>query len=62
MTDIEARFRERLRHFYEPDEIDLWMVTPHPLLDGRTAGELIDEGQADEVERVIAQLEGGVYL
>jgi hypothetical protein len=58
----EQTVRERLRAFYEPDEIELWMCSPQPSLDFRTALQEIREGRAHEVERLIAQLEDGAYI
>jgi hypothetical protein len=58
----EHELRERLRVFYDPFIVDMWLVAPQPLLGGRSARQLIDEGKIDEVERIVAQLEDGVFL
>lgn len=60
--DDFARIRERLKPFYKRHEIDLWLRTPHPLLGGRPACEVIEEGNAAMVERAIACLEDSAYL
>lgn len=63
MSDItEASIRERLAEFYEPDEIEVWMTSPQVLLEGARACDLIRDGQIERVDRVLRQLEDGVYL
>jgi uncharacterized protein (DUF2384 family) len=62
MTEREQALRERLADFYDPHEIELWLTRPHKLLGGRSARQLIDDGNIAEVERVLSQLEDGVYL
>lgn len=53
---------ERLSDFYEPDEVRLWLQSPHPQLAGRRAYDLIVEGRTPEVLEVIERLDTGVYL
>lgn len=53
---------ERLSDFYSPDEIRLWLHTPHPLLDRERAVDLIHAGRTEEVLAVIDRLEDGAYL
>lgn len=53
---------ERLSDFYEPDEVRLWLQSPHPQLSGRRAYDLIVEGRTSEVLEVIERLDSGVYL
>lgn len=58
----EAGLRGRLSHFYDPFDIDLWLDRPHPLLAGKSARQLIDDGRIDEVDRILAQLEDGAFI
>ncbi len=53
---------ERLSDFYTPEEARLWLHSAHPLLDGKRAIELINEGRTREVLQVIEQLDSGTYL
>ncbi len=53
---------ERLSDFYYPDEVRLWIQSPHPQLDGRRPYDLINEGRTGEVLEVIERLDSGVYL
>lgn len=62
MIITEQELRERLRQFYAPFEIELWLTAPHPLLGDRSPRQMIDAGEIAEVERVIAQLEDGVFI
>jgi hypothetical protein len=63
LADAERTIRDRLLTFYgTPDEVELWMCAPQPLLDFRSALQEIREGRAHEVERLIKQVEDGVYI
>jgi len=53
---------ERLADFYEPDEVRLWLQSPHPQLEGQRPYDLIVEGRTSEVLEVIERLDSGVYL
>lgn len=50
--------RTRLRQFYDDGDVDIWLQAPQKLLDGRVAVDCSFE----EVDRLIAQLEDGVYI
>ena len=52
----------RLQEYYDGDEIRMWLHAPHPQLDGRRAIDLIHEGRADEVLRILNRLDAGAYL
>ena len=52
----------RLADFYEPDEVRLWLQSPHPQLSGARPYDLINDGRAGEVLEVIERLDSGVYL
>ena len=53
---------ERLSDFYEPDEVRLWLQSPHPQLQGQRPYDLINDGRSGEVLEVIERLDSGVYL
>jgi hypothetical protein len=59
MTYLQLEsLRPRLRQFYTESEIDIWMQSEQKLLGWR---EPID-CDYEEVKRLIAQLEDGVYI
>lgn len=62
IQDDFQRIRERLAVYYKRHEINLWLRSPHPLLNGRRACDLINTGNFAEVERVIDMLDSGAYL
>ena len=53
---------ERLADFYTPDETRLWLHTPHPLLNGERAIDLIYNGRTEEVLAAIERLAAGAYV
>ena len=53
---------ERLRDFYEADEIRLWLHSRHPLLNGERAIDLINNDRTEEVLGVIERVDAGGYL
>jgi len=52
---------DRLSDFYSPDETRLWLHTPHPMLEGERAIDLINTGLTDYVLAVIESLDEGAY-
>ena len=56
------RIRARLAEYYTPAEAEAWLRSPHPLLNGAVARDLIAVGDAAAVDRVLNQLDAGVYL
>jgi transcriptional regulator with XRE-family HTH domain len=52
---------DRLAEFYSPDETRIWLYSKHPLLGGARAIDLIHDGRADEVLRVIQSLDESTY-
>lgn len=62
MVDIERQIRDRLKAYYDADDIELWIALPQELLKFDTARELIDAGRGDEVLRLIDQLDTGAYV
>ena len=53
---------ERLRDFYAPDEIRLWLHSRHPLLDGERAIDLINNDRTEKVLAVIDRIDASGYL
>lgn len=53
---------DRLNDFYTPDETRLWLHTPHQMLGGDRAIDLINAGRTQEVLAVIEGLESGAYV
>jgi uncharacterized protein (DUF2384 family) len=60
--DDFQRIRTRLAEYYKRHEIDIWLRSPQKLLGGKRACDLINAGQAAEVERLLDQLDSGAYL
>src|SRR5216683_6661639 len=52
---------DRLAEFYSPDETRIWLYSKHPLLGGERAIDLIHDGRADAVLRVIESLDESTY-
>ncbi len=52
---------DRLAEFYTADETRLWLHTPHPMLNGVRAIDLIRAGRSEEVLAAIESLEAGAY-
>jgi uncharacterized protein (DUF2384 family) len=53
---------QRLADFYEPDEVRLWLQSPHPQLQGARPYDLVVAGRTPEVLEVIERMDTGVYL
>jgi hypothetical protein len=55
--------RSRLWPFYPtPEEQDLWLESPHPLLDGDSPYRRLYDGDGDSVLALIDQLESGAVV
>jgi transcriptional regulator with XRE-family HTH domain len=52
---------ERLSDFYTPDETRLWLHAPHPMLDGKRAIDVINDGRLQDVLAVIEAMDAGSY-
>lgn len=52
---------DRLSDYYTADEIRLWLHTPHQMLNGKRAIELIHAGHTEDVLAVIEALDTGAY-
>lgn len=53
---------DRLSDFYGPEEVRLWLQSPHPQLDGKKPCDLINAGRTKDMLDVIEGLDSGVYL
>ena len=58
---LEWLVRE-LSEFYPPKEARLWLLSPHPLLDGDLPADRIQRGKLDDVLAVIEQLKTGAFV
>lgn len=54
--------RQRLMAFYSEVELDLWIYSPHPQLNGDSPRHRVDQGRAEDVHLVIDRMEEGAYL
>ncbi|RJF94822.1 DUF2384 domain-containing protein [Oleomonas cavernae] len=52
----------RLLEIYTEAEAKLWLVSPHPQLDGQLPVDLIEQGKSAEVVQVIDRILHGAYL
>jgi uncharacterized protein (DUF2384 family) len=55
------RIRGRLSAYYKRHEIDFWLRSPHPQLEGQRACDLILAGRAPEVDAILDRLDAGAY-
>ena len=53
---------QRLRDYYEADDIRRWLYARHPQLGGERAIDLIHEGRTIDVLKVIDRLDNDAYL
>lgn len=56
-----AWLAEELADFYPPDEVRLWLFSPHRLLGSQRPADRIEEDRVDDVLALIAQLRDGSY-
>lgn len=52
---------DRLSDFYTPDETRIWLHTPHQMLKGERAIDLINSDRTEEVLAVIEALDSGAF-
>ncbi len=52
---------DRLAEYYDAEETRLWLHTPHPMLNGERAIDLINAGRTEEVLAVIETLEAAAF-
>lgn len=63
--DIDLEFDRidvRLAEYYTPRERAVWWSSPQPLLDGKRAMAVLEDGKQAELHRVLDQLDAGAYL
>ena len=53
---------ERLAEFFEPAEARLWLLAPHPQLNGERPADLLAKGRQPEVLAVISRLQDSAYI
>jgi len=61
LLDLEY-IADQLSDFYEPADVRLWLFSRQRLLGGKIPAELIQQGRANDVIRVIDQLRDGVFV
>ena len=62
-TLLELEFIvDQLSDFYEPNEARHWVFSRQKHLRGASPAELIQDGQIDEVRRLVNQLRDAVYI
>jgi transcriptional regulator with XRE-family HTH domain len=52
---------DRLSEFYTSEETRLWLHTPHPMLGGKRAIDLLNEGKMEDVLAVIESIDAGAF-
>lgn len=57
----EREVRKRLAGIYTPEGVEIWLKSPHRLLDGQTARERIEQGGVQDVLALIDQLDSGAF-
>ena len=64
MQEEMGRIRERLRSElgYNSVELTVWLRSPQALLGNQKAVELVRQGRASEVHRLLDQIRDGVHL
>lgn len=56
------RIETRLAELYSPYERAVWWSSPHPLLGGLRALDVLAAGKQHEIDSVLDQLEAGAYI
>jgi hypothetical protein len=52
---------ERLTRMYDPGAMMIWLFTSQPSLEHRTAAALIQQRRIAEINRLLDQIDDGVY-
>lgn len=52
---------DRLSEFYTAEETRLWLHTPHPMLNGKRAIDLIHDGRTEDVLAAIESLDAATF-
>ena len=53
---------ERLAEFFDPEDARLWLLAPHPQLNGERPADLVAKGRQKEVLAVIARLQDSAVV
>jgi glutathione S-transferase len=56
------QIKARLAVLYAPDEVETWLRALHPQLADTCAGDLITQGRAAEVLKVLDRLEASAFV
>lgn len=61
MGSVIEEIREGLRQLsgYDEASVELWLRTPHPMLDGDVPQELIDAGEGELVLKLVRHMLSG---
>jgi uncharacterized protein (DUF2384 family) len=59
--DVLAQVRRELADLYTPEDIEIWLTRPNPMLSGRNAIELIDDGEGELVLTAVEHLTTGAF-
>jgi uncharacterized protein (DUF2384 family) len=57
-----AYVAEQLVEFFEPDDVKLWLLAPHPQLGGARPADLLAKGRLEEVRAAIERLRDSAYI
>ena len=62
--DIEKlqQLSNRLDRLYTGAELVIWLFSPQQLLGDRAPATMIERGEFDEINRLLDQIDEGVYL
>ena len=52
---------DRLSEFYTADETRLWLHTPHEMLGGKRAIDVLNDGEMEDVLAVIESMDAGAF-
>ena len=55
-------FLGELAEFYSPEEVKLWLFSPHTLFGGKTVAAQIQAGETQDVFALFDQLRSGAYV
>ncbi len=61
-SDLLADIRAMLLELYSAEDAEAWLDAKHPMLDGKTAREVIAAGYGDSVRDMLQAMLDGAYL
>jgi hypothetical protein len=62
MTKDRRPIRERLKAYYTGPEIEVWLKSPQPQLEGKVPNEMMMLGRFDPIHELLDRLDDGVFL